>query len=182
MTRVQRIATGVAAALGLSLGTASVLVGDWIADEGWRLQVYRDSAGIPTVCAGHTGPDVRMGDRWTEDECIGITVHDIVRHCGPVMQRLVDPTPGEVVAWCNFAGNAGVQAFIQSTGLRLQQAGQRVAACEQLLRWVYITVDGRKLDCRDPKNNCRGLPDRRDRQMARCLSDGTVLASFEVRQ
>lgn len=186
MTRAQRIAAGVAAALGLALGTAAILTDDWLTDEGWRLNVYRDSAGIPTVCAGHTGPDVRMGDVWTEAECIGITVYDIVRHCRPVLERLADPTPGEVAAWCGFAGNAGIQAFIQSTGLRLQQAGQRAAACEQLLRWVYITVDGRKLDCRDPRNNCAGLPARRERQMARCLSDlaaaspSAVLLSFEV--
>lgn len=182
MGRVLRIAAGVASGLGISLGTAALLTSDWLADEGWRLAVYIDPAGIPTVCAGHTGPDVHIGDVWTEAECEGVTVLDIVRHCKPAMAAMHDPTPGEIVAWCGFAGNAGVNAFLGSTGLRLQQAGQRVAACEQLLRWVYITVDGRKLDCRDARNNCPGLPLRRDRQLARCLSDGTVLASFEVTQ
>lgn len=180
MNRVVRIAAGVAAGLGLSLGTAAIITSDWLADEGWRTMPYRDSAGIWTVCAGHTGPDVRPGERWTDAECEAITVVDIVRHCGPALSAMRNPTPGEIAAWCGFAGNVGVTAFLNSTGLRLQQAGERVAACEQLTRWVYITVGGQKLDCRDPRNNCAGLPVRRDRQLARCMQDGTVLQSFEV--
>lgn len=30
---------------------------------------YLDTKGIPTVGLGHTGPDVKMGDTWTEERC-----------------------------------------------------------------------------------------------------------------
>lgn len=191
MNRDTRIAAGVAAALGISFGTAVLIVEDWIEDEGWVLTPYQDSIGRWTVCAGHTGPDVIPGEAWTESECEGITIYDIVRHGRPVLNALVDPTDGEIRAWVGFAGNVGVGAFLSSTARKLQNAGQRVAACEQLLRWVYVTIDGRKVDCR-VAGNCRGLPIRREKQMARCLSDlattaepvsdipSAVLGHFEV--
>lgn len=181
MNRVGRIAARVAAGLGLSLGTATIITHDWITDEGWRLVPYRDSAGIWTVCAGHTGPDVIPGEPWTEAECEGVTVLDIVRHGRPVLAALENPTPGEQIAWIGFAGNVGVSAFLNSTARRLQAAGRRVEACQQLTRWTYITVDGRKVDCRQAGTLCPGLPARRDRQLARCLSNGTVLARWTVR-
>jgi lysozyme len=171
VSRVERIALGVVASLGLSMSAATLVTEDWLKDEGWELTVYLDSIGKPTVCAGHTGPEVRLGDVWTEDECVGVTVVDLAKHGKPVLDALIDPTTGEIVAWIGFAGNTGVTNFLHSTGLRLQRAGQRVAACEQLPRWVYVTKSGRKLDCRIPKNNCRGLPIRRQEQLARCIQD-----------
>lgn len=160
------------------MGTATLVTQDWIEDEGWRLDVYRDSGGIPTVCAGHTGPDVRIGDRWTVERCEAAAVDDIVRHGQPVLRWLHDPTPGEIAAWVGFAGNVGVGAFQSSTALRLQRMGERRQACEQLLRWVYITVDGQKVDCRTAGRLCPGLPERRERQLVRCMSDTDFLSAM----
>jgi lysozyme len=165
-----RIAFGLAAALGISYQTAVEITEDWHEDEGLVLEVYRDSAGIPTVCMGHTGPEVRMGDVWTMDQCIETAIADIVAHGRPVLNALIDPTSGDVRMWIGFTGNTGVGAFLASLGRKLQNAGRRVEACHQVTRWVYITVAGQKLDCRNPKNNCRGLPDRRDKQVSRCLA------------
>lgn len=183
--RVAQIAAGVAAGLGIGIGTATLITQDWLEDEGWRLVPYLDSAGIPTVCAGHTGRDVVMGRPWTEGECIAITIHDLVVHGKPIIAALNRATQGEIRAWVNFAGNTGITATLQSTGMRLQREGQRIAACEQMLRWTFITVDGRKVDCRTAGRLCPGLPARRDRQMARCLSTmptETVLLSYTVEQ
>lgn len=180
MNRIQRIAAVVATGLGISISTASIIVKDWISDEGWEPTPYRDSGGIWTVCAGHTGPDVIPGVTWTEDECIAVTGTDLVRHGKPVLDVLVDPKTGEIIALIGFAGNAGVAAFLASTALKLQAQGRRVEACQQLLRWVYITVDGRKVDCRTAGRLCPGLPARRERQLERCLSDGNVLSTFVV--
>lgn len=58
-----RIAAG-----GLSLASAA-LIAHLTLWEGTRYDVYLDVAGVPTVCQGVTGPDVRMGDRWSPERC-----------------------------------------------------------------------------------------------------------------
>jgi len=171
MTRAQRIAAGIAALLGLSAGTATIVTNDWLEDEGWRLTVYLDSIGRPTVCAGHTGPEVVMGDTWTEDECIAVTIADIVKHGKPVLDALIAATEGEKAAYIGFGGNAGVAAFLNSTMRELQNRGERAQACLQFRRWVYVTINGRKVDCRTAGRLCPGLPERRERQLKRCMQD-----------
>jgi len=55
--------------------------------EGLRLKTYADVLDIPTICYGHTGPDVRFGDTKTADECKELlegdlkTANDAVRRC-----------------------------------------------------------------------------------------------------
>lgn len=171
-----RIIASVAAALGLSLTTAGILVKDTTTSEGRRYEAYLDSGGVWTVCDGITGPAVIRGRRYSDAECDDLLIENLIAHCAPVLRGLVDPKDGEVIAWCDFAYNAGISAFERSTGRRLQNAGERALACGQLLRWVY--VNGK--DCRDRRNNCYGIALRRQHQHQRCMSDGTVLASFVV--
>lgn len=180
MNRARVIAT-VAAGLGLGLGTATLIVGDISKSEGRRHTAYLDPAGVPTACDGITGPQVVPGKVYTDAECDDLLAEHIIRHCKPVLGALRNPQPGEIVAWCDQAYNTGVRAALTSTGIRLQLQGRRAEACAQILRWTWITLpDGRKVDCRDPANRCRGLPLRRDRQYARCLQNSAVLAHFEV--
>jgi lysozyme len=174
---VARIALGVSAVLGITYGAAELYVTDWITDEGWRLDVYLDSIGKPTVCAGHTGPEVRLGDVWTVDECVAVTIVDLNKHGQRVINALKNPALGEFVAWATFDGNTG--AFLGSTARRLQNAGKRAEACLQLRRWVYVTVNGRKVDCRTAGKLCRGLPPRRERQLERCMQDGQLFQTVE---
>lgn len=176
-----RIVAMVAAALGLGLGTAGLLVNDVAKSEGRRHTVYLDPAGIPTVCDGITGPQVVPGKVYTDAECDDLLAEHIIRHCLPVLGALRTPQPGEIVAWCDQAYNTGVRAALTSTGIRLQQQQRRQEACAQILRWTFITLpDGRKVDCRTAGRTCPGLVSRRDRQYARCLQNSAVLANFEV--
>jgi lysozyme len=32
---------------------------------------------VPTICYGHTGPDVKFGDRKTPDECMALLEGDV---------------------------------------------------------------------------------------------------------
>ena len=36
--------------------------------EGRRNQAYLDSRGIPTIGVGHTGPEVRLGLAWSDEQ------------------------------------------------------------------------------------------------------------------
>lgn len=178
MNRV-RIAAILAAALGIGGGTAVLLVDDTAKHEGRRLTAYQDTGGVWTVCDGITGPAVIRGRTYTHEECDELMADGLIRHCRPVLEALVRPTHGEIVAWCDFAYNVGVRAAVQSTGMRLQQQGKRAEACGQMLRWVYV---GQR-DCRDPASNCRGIVTRRQAQYARCMStipQSTALLSYTV--
>jgi lysozyme len=171
-----RIIATVAAALGIGAGTVSILVDDTVQAEGRRYTAYQDSGGVWTVCDGITGPAVVRGRTYTDAECDDLLIENLIDHCRPVLQGLVDPREGEIIAWCDFAYNAGVGAFQNSTGRRLQNQGERDLSCQQILRWVYVAGK----DCRIRANNCYGIVIRRQHQYERCMSDGTVLQSFEV--
>lgn len=144
------------AALGL---TAAVgLVATY---EGIRQNTYRDAVGIPTICYGHTGTDVRMGQRATMPECQALLESDIliayegIRKCTNV--RLTD---GERAAYTSFVFNVGVGAYCKSRLVRMVNAGDRRAACFELLRWTY--AGGRQLP---------GLVNRRKSEHQLCLRD-----------
>jgi lysozyme len=64
-----------------------------------------------------------------------------------------------VAAYTSFTYNVGVGAFEKSTLLRKLNGGDRVAACNELPRWVYAR--GVKLP---------GLVNRRREEQALCLS------------
>lgn len=61
-------------------GAAAVIVlaASLIANfEGLRLHTYADVLDVPTVCYGHTGPDVKFGDTKTPEECQQLLEEDV---------------------------------------------------------------------------------------------------------
>jgi len=123
------------------LATAAAYTGSW---EGERLVAYRDSGGVPTICNGHTGPDVYMGLRLTHAQCEEIFKQDLIAHetrllaCAP---ELADPkrVPDDsYVAINDWAFNVGTGAACKSTLIRKVKAGDLRGACNELSRWVYV--------------------------------------------
>ncbi|MCI0256950.1 glycoside hydrolase family protein, partial [Cronobacter sakazakii] len=58
------------ALVAAAAGGASFIAGVLIQyQEGVKYKPYLDPVGIPTVCAGITGPDVKMGKVYTKQEC-----------------------------------------------------------------------------------------------------------------
>lgn len=45
--------------------------------EGERRTAYQDPVGIPTICYGHTGPDVKLGMRATAAQCEAWLIQDL---------------------------------------------------------------------------------------------------------
>ena len=66
-------------AAGVTLAAASLMafVANWEGDE---RTAYADKLayGLPTVCNGHTGPDVKVGDVWTKEQCDEVLVRNLV--------------------------------------------------------------------------------------------------------
>lgn len=129
MANNKAIAAGVAAVLAI----AAPIVAKW---EGVRYAVYLDPIGIPTVCYGHTGPDVKLGQSYTKAECDALLQADmaeadaIVRRCIPVpMLRHVE------AALVSATFNLGPQVVCGSTLQRKAMANDWPGACVELDRW-----------------------------------------------
>jgi lysozyme len=105
--------------------------------EGFRGQVYRDVAGLPTIGFGHrllAGES--FPDGISEAQAEAMLVQD-VRGAEAAVHRLVKVslTQGQFDALVDFVFNLGAGRLAESTLLRELNAGRYDAAAEQLLRW-----------------------------------------------
>lgn len=151
--------TRLVAAVGAS-AAALVLtfVSTW---EGIVPRVYRDPVGILTACMGHTGPELRMGQVFTPQQCADIGADDLVRHARAVQDCVDVPlSEGELAAYVSFAFNAGADAFCSSTLVRKLNADDHRGACAELTRWNR--AGGRVV---------QGLTNRRAAERALCERD-----------
>jgi len=113
----------------------------WIAThEGKRNRAYADPAHgwtVPTICYGHTKTTVR--GMWLDDkQCLALLEKDAQEAAAAVLRLVKVPlSQGELDAYTSFVFNVGSGNFSRSTLLKYLNAGDRVAACNQLLRWDY---------------------------------------------
>lgn len=145
--------------------------------EGRRLTPYQDSAKVWTVCMGITGAPVfaHPGVAFTVPECEDLERAYVGRMVG-AMTRCIAPeviesiTFKEWIAYSHWSYNVGTYAFCHSTVSAHLNAGNHAGACKAMGRWTWITKPGiGKVNCRDPKQKCGGLPKRRDLEVAMCL-------------
>jgi len=111
--------------------------------EGCKLETYICPAGVPTIGYGHTGRDVQLGTKITQDKAEGLLINDLrlfeqgVEHLCPTC------TPNQFSALVSFAYNLGLHALEGSTLRRLHNAGRYADAQAQFGKWV--NAGGRKL-------------------------------------
>jgi lysozyme len=105
--------------------------------EGLRLKSYLCPAKVWTIGYGHTGPDVRQGQRITEAEAEALLRADLRRfelgvanHTAGVALR--DDHFAALVA---FAFNVGLRAFANSTLLRRVRQRNAGLAAAEFARW-----------------------------------------------
>lgn len=111
--------------------------------EGTVLQSYRDPIGIITACVGHTGPELRMGQRYTRQQCEDMLYGDLLKHAQALDCIKQPMTDGQQAAFLSFAFNVGNKAFCDSTLARKANAGDMPGACAELSRWTR--AGGREL-------------------------------------
>lgn len=146
-------AAGVAAVLTIAAG----IVRPW---EGSSQEVCPDIVGVPTVCYGHTGKDVKLGQpRRTAAECERLLsgdlaiAHAAVKRCIP--RQLPVPTEAALVS---FVFNVGPSGVCGSTLGKHMNAGNIAQGCGQLMRWVY--AGGKRV---------QGLVNRRQAEYRVCM-------------
>lgn len=129
--------------------------------EGLVTRTYRDPIGILTACWGHTGPDVKAGQRYTEAQCEAMLYADLLKHAAALDCIKRPMTDGQKAAFLSFAFNVGNRAFCDSTLARKANAGDMAGACAELSRWTY--AGGKQLP---------GLVRRRATERAVCEGQG----------
>ena len=147
-------------AAGVTLAAASLMafVANWEGDE---RTAYADKLayGLPTVCNGHTGPDVRVGDVWSKEQCDAVLVRNLEKHGSGLLKCVTVPlNQNQFDALSSWTFNVGVGAACGSTLVKLLNQGQYTPACNQLPRWNR--AGGKEV---------RGLTNRRMAERDLCL-------------
>ena len=106
--------------------------------EGVIPQTYRDPVGIPTACAGETGPHIVMGQTWTMEQCIQMLDESLYRHWMGVSRCMdAEITTNQAAAILSWTYNIGVGAACSSTLARMVNQGAPAEIwCNQLTRWT----------------------------------------------
>jgi len=130
------VARTIAIRTAIVLGLSGPVIGYY---EGMVPHTYADPVGIPTICYGHTGPDVEWGDTRTAEQCEALKQSDMQAALGGVL-RCTGPelADHEYAALVSFTYNVGTTAYCNSTMARQINAGAPATVwCSQLDRWVY---------------------------------------------
>ncbi|WP_288124634.1 glycoside hydrolase family protein [Delftia sp. 13_1_20CM_4_67_18] len=121
-----------------------------------------------TVCAGVTGPEVVAERYYTTEDCERLE-RPKYREAERLARRALRHWDAYNVwvqaSFIDMAYNVPSALSPDTTVMRLANAGQLNAACEQMPRWVYGTVNG--VPTRLP-----GLVDRRDATRELCAQWG----------
>lgn len=103
--------------------------------EGFKLNAYKDSKGIPTIGVGHTGPEVKLGLVWSKEKVtetfkkdVGWAEAAVNDLAGPINQDQFD-------ALVSFVFNIGAEAFENSTMKKMLDEGDYYNAAIQFDRW-----------------------------------------------
>ena len=145
---------------GIGLSAALVLAGAGTVSyyEGKSNPAYIDPVGIWTICYGET-KGVRQGDYKTDEECLNSLAEELTDHHQKMVLYIKTPiSVKEEAAYLSFTYNVGVGAFSKSTLLKKLNVGDRIEACNQLLRWDK--AGGKRL---------KGLTLRRESENKLCL-------------
>lgn len=126
-------------------------------EEGLRTKAYLDSVGVPTICYGET-ENVKLGDTKTVPECNAMLYAKLGVTALAIDQLVQVPlTANTQAALTSWAYNVGLNAARKSTLIKLANAGNIKAACEQLPKWKW--AGGQPI-----------LLDRRNRELQLCLT------------
>lgn len=123
-------------------------------DEGCRLIAYLDTEGVWTIGYGHTGPEVKRGLVWTQEQAEAALIKDIREHNAKLAAALpwlrkLDPVRQRVLQ--NMAFNLGIGSAETGKGLlgfkntlAMIQAGRYAEAAENMLKSKWAGQVGQR--------------------------------------
>ena len=105
-------------------------------NEGRVNKAYLDPVGIVTVCNGHTGPEVRLGQAKTDEQCDDLLRSDAsFAEAGVKKYVKVPITQDQYDALVDFTFNVGVANLASSTLVHKLNAGDCHGAAAEFPRW-----------------------------------------------
>jgi len=113
----------------------------WESGKGRVLTVYADklAGGLPTVCNGLTrhvtATPIRVGDRWTEEQCIAeeaAAIERVQRALLPCFKRL--PPPSVLDMASSHAWNLGAASTCTSGAMQAWNRGEWQHGCQRISR------------------------------------------------
>ena len=151
---------------GLSAPAAFFVYDVTVPSEGVELQVYLDPVSLPTVCVGRMDKKMKLGQKFTLDECMQMFAEDWKKHQKQLDSVVKVPYKSEWQreALTDFTFNLGIGNVQSSTLLSLVNQNKHTEACRQLTRWVKGKVKGKMV-------TLKGLVTRRDKTMPYCLGE-----------
>lgn len=109
------------------------------AHEGYELIAYRDSGGTWTCGYGSTGPDIKDGVVWTQEQADKRLAQDVTKTEVAVLKllnkRLSDQSTASLIS---FAYNIGTGALASSHLLQCINNGDYIGAAQQFSRWDHV--------------------------------------------
>lgn len=114
--------------------------------EGSRRKAYLDTKGIPTIGVGHTGPEVRLGLVWTDNQVENAFIEDVkwAEAAVNAIQPAV-PKQQQFDALVSFVFNVGATQFGRSTLRKKLQQGDYSGASAEFDKWhIPVSIIGRR--------------------------------------
>jgi len=122
--------------------TTPFLIDDLEGDEGLRLHAYQDTVGVWTIGWGHTGPEVKAGLTWTDQEAHAALLADIARAEQqldarlPWWRRLDDVRQDVIVEMAFNLGVRGLLTFEHMLDAAHAGEWQRAGSLMLLSKWA----------------------------------------------
>ena len=129
---IKRTIPAIVAAAVIALSTP--FIAKW---ECLETTAYKDIVGVPTVCYGETR-GVQMGQTYTKEQCFAMLKVAVAEYYSKLQVYMTNPNiPVSLQAsMVELAYNVGISAVGNSTMMKLANAGNYVAACNELSKWV----------------------------------------------
>ena len=153
-----------------AVGVSGALAGSYLLYpfEGQVNHTYADPIGILTMCIGHVDSTLKLGQTFTDEQCLETLEKDIVKHDKQLMGVVKVPINDfEHAAYLSFVFNVGIVNFSKSTMLGKLNAGNHAAACDEFIKWRFAG-----------KKELAGLVRRREMETQMC--NGTIKLDKEV--
>ena len=120
--------------------------------EGCKLEAYLDGGGVPTIGYGHT-KGVKLGDKITQQQADAWLDEEVPEYFfGILSVTNVGLNPNQLAALTSLVYNIVLNAYKNSTLLKLLNEGKILEASNQFERWnkdngkVVVGLTNRRLD------------------------------------
>ena len=157
-------------AAGTALMAVAILFTGQFESAGGKphLTAYRDQGGVPTICNGITGTDIKMGMTVTKEWCDNRFAAELEKHSKPLDKVPHQMSQAARVAWSDFCFNVGTGSCQGSSAFKALMAGNEHASCDGFLAWRWTRVNGVKKDCSIAASRCGGIWKRRNAERDLC--------------